>query len=57
MTEVDLLAAVKERSLAEGSVATRRELDQLIRAASDPWHCRMLTTLRDHWWLLALGHR
>lgn len=52
---MDWLAQVKERCLAERSVATRLEFDKHIQAATNPWHAQMLSTLRDHWWSEIVG--
>ncbi len=52
---MDFLAQVKERGLAERTVATRERFDKFIRDAVDQWHVQMLTVLRDHWWSEIVG--
>ncbi|WP_257540943.1 hypothetical protein [Sphingobium sp. CFD-1] len=52
---MDYLAQVKERCLAERTVATRERYDKFIHDAIDPWHKHMLTVLRDHWWSEIIG--
>jgi hypothetical protein len=54
-TRKDLLAQVKERCLAERSVATRERFDKFIQDAADTWHARMITVLRNHWWSEIVG--
>ena len=54
-TDAGLLTQVRERSLAERSVACYRTLQRLQDNADTDWHRHMLHTFRRHWWSEIVG--
>ncbi len=54
-SDTDLLAQVRERSLAQRSVAFYRGFQQHVDAAQTDWRREMLDTIMRHWWSEIIG--